>query len=91
MSTENPQSTSGEPLGRGRFAAVLSQEGYHPVSPTTLDDPLYRITYAIKEEIRRHKWIEAEKGNDMSWEDAKRDWLGQHRTAFLHHYQEIFD
>jgi hypothetical protein len=31
------------------------------VPPMMYSDPFYRITYHIKEEIRKHKWIEGER------------------------------
>ena len=36
-------------------------------------DPFYRITHHIKEEIRKHKWIEGEKGR-LSWAQARAEW-----------------
>jgi len=37
-------------------------------------DPFYRITHLIKEEIRKYKWIEGEKGRKLSWERARQEW-----------------
>lgn len=45
-------------------------------------DPFYRITYLIKEEIRKYKWIEGEKGRKLSWEQARREWTEAHRRKF---------
>lgn len=45
-------------------------------------DPFYRITYLIKEEIRKYKWIEGEKGRKLSWEEARREWTDLHRQQF---------
>ena len=42
-------------------------------------DPFYRITYLIKEEIRKHKWIEVEKGRVLSWTEARAEWTRAHR------------
>ena len=33
-----------------------------PSPPMMHSDPFYRITYLTKEEIRKHKWMEGEKG-----------------------------
>ena len=30
---------------------------------------------SIKNEIKKHKWIEGTKGNEMTWSEAKKDWL----------------
>ncbi len=29
----------------------------------------------IKKSIKEHKWIEGQKGNNLSWAEAKDDWL----------------
>ena len=34
---------------------------------------------AINREIRIYKWIEGEKGRDLSWEEAKIEWTEAHR------------
>ena len=39
--------------------------------PMMYADPFYRITYLIKEEIRKYKWIEGEKGRPLSWPEAR--------------------
>jgi len=43
-------------------------------------DAFYRITYLIKEEIRKHKWIEGEKGRALSWPEARAEWKGASRA-----------
>jgi hypothetical protein len=45
-------------------------------------DPFYRITYLIKEEIRKHKWIEGEKGRALSWPEARAEWTKEHREQY---------
>ena len=45
-------------------------------------DPFYRITYLIKEEIRKYKWIEGEKGRMLSWEEARAEWTEAHREKY---------
>jgi hypothetical protein len=44
-------------------------------------DPFYRITYLIKEEIRKYKWIEGEKGRPLSWDQARTEWTEAHRAG----------
>jgi hypothetical protein len=45
-------------------------------------DPFYRITYLIKEEIRKYKWMEGEKGRTLSWEQAQQEWTDAHRQKY---------
>jgi hypothetical protein len=45
-------------------------------------DPFYRITYLIKEEIRKYKWIEGEKGRALSWPEARAEWTKAHREQY---------
>jgi hypothetical protein len=47
-----------------------------------LSDPFYRITYLIKEEIRKYKWIEGEKGRQLSWEEARKEWMKDHKEKY---------
>jgi hypothetical protein len=61
---------------------ILDTEQYVQVPPMMLSDPFYRITYLIKEEIRKYKWIEGEKGRRLSWEEARKDWIQRHREQY---------
>jgi hypothetical protein len=61
---------------------ILDTEQYVQVPPMMLSDPFYRITYLIKEEIRKYKWIEGEKGRQFSWEEARKEWVQQHRERY---------
>jgi hypothetical protein len=61
---------------------ILGTEAYVPVPPVMYSDPFYRITYLIKEEIRKYKWIEAEKGRPLSWEQARQEWTCANRQSF---------
>jgi hypothetical protein len=61
---------------------ILDTEQYVQVPPMMLSDPFYRITYLIKEEIRKYKWIEGEKGRRLSWEEARKDWMQRHREQY---------
>jgi hypothetical protein len=45
-------------------------------------DPFYRITHLIKEEIRKYKWIEGEKGRKLSWVRARQEWTDAYREKF---------
>ena len=40
---------------------ILETEEHVVIPPMMYSDPFYRITYLIKEEIRKYKWIEGEK------------------------------
>jgi len=65
------------PLGQQRPEAmrqILETEDHVAVPPMMYADPFYRITYRIKEEIRKHKWIEGEKGRRLSWAQARAEW-----------------
>jgi hypothetical protein len=61
---------------------ILETEAYVQVPPTLYSDPFFRITYLIKEEIRKYKWTEAEKGRALSWEQAREEWLDAYREKF---------
>jgi hypothetical protein len=61
---------------------ILETEEHVQVPPILYSDPFYRITHLIKEEIRKYKWIEAEKGRGLSWEQARAEWTGAHREKY---------
>ena len=61
---------------------ILETEEHVPVPPIMYSDPFYRITYLIKEEIRKYKWIEGEKGRKLSWERARQEWTDAYRDKF---------
>jgi hypothetical protein len=46
---------------------ILETEEDVVIPPMMYSDPFYRITYLIKQEIRKYKWIEGEKGRMLSW------------------------
>ena len=62
---------------------ILETEEHVPVPPLMYSDPFYRITYLIKEEIRKYKWIEGEKGRKLSWECARQEWTDAYREKFV--------
>lgn len=61
---------------------ILDTEEYVQIPPMMYSDPFYRITYLIKEEIRKYKWIEGEKGRKLSWEQARQEWTKAYRQKF---------
>jgi hypothetical protein len=61
---------------------ILETEDHVAVPPMMYADPFYRITYLIKEEIRKHKWIEGEKGRQLSWREARAEWTKAHRKEY---------
>jgi hypothetical protein len=61
---------------------ILETEDHIAVPPMMYADPFYRITYLIKEQIRIHKWLEGEKGRQLSWERARDEWIKAHREQY---------
>ena len=61
---------------------ILETEEYVKVPPVLYSDPFYRITYLIKEEIRKYRWLEGEKGRKLSWELARQEWMDAYREAY---------
>ena len=61
---------------------ILETEDHVTVPPMMYSDPFYRITYMIKEEIRKYKWIEGEKGRQLSWSEARSEWTQAHREKY---------
>jgi hypothetical protein len=61
---------------------ILEIEEHVAVPPMMHADPFYRITWLIKQEIRRFKWIENEKGRQLSWAQARAEWTKAHREQF---------
>jgi hypothetical protein len=73
-------------ISRKLMRKILESEGHVQVPPVLYSDPFYRITYLIKEEIRKYKWLEVEKGRKISWEIARKEWTkayGQRYEKFL--------
>jgi len=62
---------------------ILEIEEHVAVPPMMYSDPFYRIIYLIKEEIRKYKWFEGEKGRSLSWEEARVEWTKAHRFLAL--------
>lgn len=61
---------------------VLATEQYVEVPPVLYSDPFFRITMLIKEEVRKYKWTEGEKGRRLSWEEARDEWTANYRDKF---------
>jgi len=61
---------------------ILKTEDDVAIPPMLYSDPFYRITYLIKEEIRKYKWIEGEKGRLLSWQQARAEWTEAHREEY---------
>ena len=61
---------------------ILETEEHVQIPPVMYSDPFYRITYLIKEEIRKYKWIEGEKGRKLSWEQARQEWTQAYREKY---------
>ena len=61
---------------------ILDTEEHVQIPPLVYSDPFYRITYLIKEEIRKYKWTEGEKGRKLSWEQARKECTDAYRDKF---------
>src|ERR1700730_6751548 len=61
---------------------ILETEEHVQIPPGLYSDPFYRITYLIKEEIRKYKWMEGEKGRKLSWDRARHEWMDAYREKF---------
>ena len=61
---------------------ILETEEHVVIPPFVYSDPFYRITHLIKEEIRKYKWLEGEKGRQLSWEQARAEWTKAHREEY---------
>ena len=61
---------------------ILETEEHVPIPPMMYSDPFYRITYLIKEEIRKYKWIEGAKGRALSWERARQEWTDAYQQKY---------
>jgi hypothetical protein len=61
---------------------ILATEEHLQIPPVLYSDPFFRITYLIKEDIRKYKWIEGEKGPMLSWEQARQEWTEVHGDMY---------
>ena len=67
---------------------VLASEQYVEVPPVMYADPFFRITMLIKEEIRKFKWTEGEKGRQLSWDQARMEWSKNYRDKYVGYLME---
>ena len=61
---------------------ILETEEHVQIPPVLYSDPFFRITYLIKEDIRKYKWIQGEKGRKLSWEQARQEWTQAHGEMY---------
>jgi hypothetical protein len=61
---------------------ILETEEHVQIPPVLYSDPFYRITYLIKEEIRKYKWYEGERGRKITWEQARQEWTDTYREKY---------
>jgi hypothetical protein len=61
---------------------ILETEEHVEIPPMLYSDPFYRISYLMKEEIRKYKWFEGEKGRKLTWEQARREWTDAYREKY---------
>ncbi len=62
---------------------ILETEEHVQIPPVLYSDPFYRISYLMKEEIRKYKWFEGEKGRRLSWEEARKEWTDAYRAKYV--------
>jgi hypothetical protein len=62
---------------------LLESEDYVPFEPSKHNKFHFNIARLVKDEIRSHKWVEVEKGREMSWEDAVNEWMNYHYDDFI--------
>ena len=62
---------------------LLESEGYVAFDKTKHNKFHFNICRLVKDEIRSHKWIEAEKGRDLSWQEAVNEWMEIHYSTFI--------
>lgn len=61
---------------------ILSKEEYVQIPPHLMADPFVHMIRIVKEEIRKHKWIENEKGRNLTWDQAREEWMKNHYQDF---------
>ena len=62
---------------------LLESEDYVPFEPSKHNQFHFNIARLVKDEIRSHKWVEAEKGREFTWEDAVNEWMNFHYDDFI--------
>lgn len=62
---------------------LLESEGYVPFDEKHHNRLHFNLCRLVKDEVRSHKWIEAKKGRDLSWDAAVGEWMDQHFDEFI--------
>jgi hypothetical protein len=62
---------------------LLESEDYVPFDPQKHDKLHFNMCRLVKDEIRSHKWIEAEKGRILPWREAVAEWMDQYYDQFI--------
>jgi hypothetical protein len=62
---------------------LLESEEYVQFDPSKHNKFHFNMARLVKDEIRSHKWVEAEKGRNLSWEDAVEEWMNYHYDDFI--------
>ena len=62
---------------------LLESEGHVSFNPKKHNKLHFQLCRLVKDEIREHKWIEGEKGRNLTWEEAVNEWMEQHYQAFI--------
>lgn len=70
--------------------SILDREGYVVVDPDIMVTPMFRITHAVKDEIRAYKWKQEKMGRSIKWCEARREWLKDNKKAYKHMMKAIF-
>ena len=62
---------------------LLESEGHVPYKPGEHNELHFQMCRLVKDEIREHKWIEGEKGRELTWEEAVNEWMKEHYKSFI--------
>lgn len=62
---------------------LLESEGYVPFDENKHNKFHFNLCRLVKDEIRSHKWVEAEKGRELTWEEAVIEWMEKYYENFL--------
>lgn len=64
------------------ISLLLESEDYVPFDPKNHNKFHFSIARLVKDEIRSHKWVEAEKGRILTWEESVKEWVTYHYDNF---------
>jgi hypothetical protein len=62
---------------------LLESEGYVPFDSSKHNKLHFNMCRLVKDEIRSHKWIEAERGRQLTWREAVAEWMDLHYDQFM--------